>query len=40
MAESHLGLFGEVGILPLVDLTESLQPAKQAVQTIAKGNGK
>ena len=38
MAEFHLGPLGKVKILPLVDLAESLQRAKQAVQAIAKGS--
>ena len=33
MTESPLGPFGEVGILSLVDLAESLQRIKQAAQT-------
>ena len=33
MTESPLGPFGEVGILSLVDLAESLHRIKQAAQT-------
>ena len=37
IAEFPLGPFGETEILPLVDLTESLQRAKQAAQTMLGG---